>query len=290
MTDYNIFECVQSAHDAGYATYAVIEPGVWRDVDSYIESSSSTSMILAKGQLTPHHYDVLPRVVLLHPKNGFIQMLAKQMPDTGVLICTRQSTHLSDIISHLWDICQARLPDEKHIWFRFYEPYVVSTWFKQAVDSDINAFFGDIIFTIYSPDYSANTFQIFHKSDVDKLSAGKLPLTIYYDQIEKIDEALFNLFIHQLTRYLAQKYYPDMPDSDLPSFKNQIGLIASRAQHFNLATNDRIRRFAELAVTHGWTFSEHPAALNILENPELPPEAKISELERIMSERRPSYV
>lgn len=275
------------AYKEGQLVYAVLEPAAWPNLDSFLEQSELQWLHLAKGTLTAGHYAVLPRVVLLRPHKAALRQMAENLRSSGILVAAQKNVDLYTLTAHLWDIAQARLSDGQAAWLRYYEPYVLHECMRAFNAEQKAAMFGTNVTSFAALDYRSLELRNYPKLQDSAPVAP--PVRLNHEQIEAFDAAHLQIFVFELALYLASERRPTMSDEDFPGFETHIAQTVEAAQQYGFVSNSNIRRFAELAVAFTWSFHEDAPARHVLERADLPPEAKIRELEQAMYNRSPSH-
>ncbi|MEO8383057.1 MAG: DUF4123 domain-containing protein [Acidobacteriota bacterium] len=119
---------------------AAREPGLFRA----LVAGDCTWAPLYRGQTAVRMAEVAPYLVQLDRQSRLTPWLLEQGWGRGWAVFCNAETSLDDLRSHFRRLLMARLPDDRMVYFRFYDPRILRAFLPTCTPDELTILFGPV--------------------------------------------------------------------------------------------------------------------------------------------------
>lgn len=118
---------------------------------------------------------IAPYLAALPPGAPILPKLLEDMrgQSWGIFLTSKQS--LDEVRRHLRRFLQVRLPGDKQVLFRFYDPRILSVLLPTCDEAQLDALFGSVIEHYLMEDEAGRGFASFSRNSAGGLLIGRFP-------------------------------------------------------------------------------------------------------------------
>jgi len=146
--DKNIIETVRNAlfSDRGKNVYAVLDGASVPELPQVIWEHEPESVCLYRGELEPDMAQVAPYLVKLVPLSEFTDWVLTEGWGNhwGIFAITAKEVDLRIVRRHFRRFLMVKDPEGKSIYFRYYDPRVLSIFLPTCNSDELKTLFGPI--------------------------------------------------------------------------------------------------------------------------------------------------
>jgi len=124
--------------------YAVIDGAGCPALLPMLDRHQVPSVCLYRGELEPELAEAAPYLAQLLPDSPFTRWFLGEGWDRHWGILLRTDATLAEVRRHLRRLTMARLPDQRVVYFRFYDPRVLRVYLPTCNAGEAERFFGPV--------------------------------------------------------------------------------------------------------------------------------------------------
>jgi hypothetical protein len=147
-TDKNIIETVREAlfSDRDKNVYAVLDGASVPELPQVLWEHEPESVCLYRGELEPDMAQVAPYLVKLVPSSPFTDWILNEGWGNhwGIFAITAKEVDLRTVRRHFRRFLMVKDPEGKSIYFRYYDPRVLSVFLPTCNSEELKILFGPI--------------------------------------------------------------------------------------------------------------------------------------------------
>lgn len=268
--------------------YALIDP--FFDLPAGVQNQR-----LETRDTDPLFYDVIawdqvtyePPVLVKLNEGGLDWLLhALSTERWGVFLVSKQP--LESLATHFQKFVIAKGPDQNPYFLRFHDASVLEVLLNTWTAKERQVFFGPVdAFGLPSLD----TMDVHIVQNPDGRSVRKMPdpedclLTLAPEQLAACAEAIDRDLVKVIYWHLRNYHAKSVQHIEKPTLENRIVFGIQRARKYSLNTISDLAGYTALMFELAPNFDEHPSFRRVLQDPVLPPEAKMKRLSQVITDQ-----
>lgn len=239
---------------------AVLDPLAWPGLREKLEECGEESLVLFSGALDQEHAGVMPHCALVSPSSPLDVYLSRHVHEHGALFIRwekEKGKELADVAARLSRANRAWLPEGRGVWFRWYDPIILSDFWPLASPEQRAFLLGEWIESVRTFHPLRKQWEIFPAARAQPLSSR---LDISAEQMERMGENSFERFIHRVVMTLHVEHAWLPPAMLEPRARQSVEL----AEENGIFGANELARFACLDARTGWLLWDDAEALALL--------------------------
>ncbi|MEK7356282.1 MAG: DUF4123 domain-containing protein, partial [Bdellovibrionota bacterium] len=203
----------------------------------------------------------------------------------GIFVAA-ETNDLAKLARHFQKFVIARGPDQNPYFLRFHDAAVLDVLVRTWDAKERGVFFGPVV-AFGLPDL--DTVDV--KLEPNPLLRPDFPspedclIQLRDSQLKLCSEAIDRDLVKVIYWHLRNHHAQPVQFVDKATLETRVGFAIEKARRYGLGTISDLAGFAALMFELAPNFDEHPAFKRVLEDPSLPPDAKMRKLSHTISDR-----
>lgn len=130
--------------NTGEGTYAIIDGAACEDLLPKLDEHQPEHFCLYAGDLAPDLEECAPYLVKLEPEEEFTRWLVDEGWDKFWSIFANSKTGLRGLRKHFRTFLQVKGPDNRTLYFRYYDPRVLRNYLPTCNAGELDTVFGPV--------------------------------------------------------------------------------------------------------------------------------------------------
>lgn len=204
----------------------------------------------------------------------------------GIFVAA-ETDDLEKLARHFQKFVIARGPDQNPYFLRFHDAAVLDVLIRTWDAKERAVFFGPVA-AFGLPDLDAVDVKL-EANSLTRSASWPLPedclIHLRDSQLKLCSEAIDRDLVKVIYWHLRNHHAKSVQFVDKAILETRVGFAIEKARRYGLGTISDLAGFAALMFELAPNFDEHPAFRRVLEDPQLPPDAKMRKLSHTISDR-----
>lgn len=265
-------------------------------VDPFFELGLPTQRRrLDKRDTDPVFYEVIaweqvtyepPYLIEVSPET--LQWILNTLPTERWGLFIAADTNIDTLAIHFQKFVIAKGPDRNPYFLRFHDASVLEVLLETWDNKDIRVFFGPVM-AFGLPDLDSMAVNLF-RSPLGERHRG-LPkpedclLRLQESQLNKCSAAIDRDLVKVIYWHLRNHHARVVQFISRDVLEDRIRYAIRRARQYSLGTISDLAGYTALMFELAPNFDQHPSFRRVLQDPSVPPEAKMRRLSQVISDR-----
>lgn len=204
----------------------------------------------------------------------------------GIFVAA-ETDDLAKLARHFQKFVIARGPDQNPYFLRFHDAAVLDVLLRTWDPKERAVFFGPVV-AFGMPDLDTVDVRL-EPNPFGRGSQWPSPedclIQLRDSQLKLCSEAIDRDLVKVIYWHLRNHHAKSVQFVDKPTLEIRVGFAIEKARRYGLGTISDLAGFAALMFELAPNFDEHPSFRRVLEDPTLPPDAKMRKLSHTISDR-----
>lgn len=228
---------------------AVLDPLIHAPLLRQVGIGMMDQIILSSGSAAGATKTSLPRMVHLHEGDDPSSILLDAAEEgDGLFLVARTGCDFADMADAASHLCHVLTSDGSMAWLRWYEPYIFRTLFPTLDGHQLAHWYDGAIHSFLVADKAHDQTVVAEYARPEHTRERNTPyLQIKPDQAELLEQAHFQFYVDELTRFVRDKY-EDLRGEDYAASRAKVASYVQAAEDCGFSTMNYLTEFVKLVL------------------------------------------